>query len=169
MRGIELLLDLRKRCRLVALRGNHEIMMLHARGDRFSLLNWIACGGGATLDSRGASGFQGCHRVSLGFSAGTVRHDETDHDFIGDANMNSDLPLEDQPDDTLSWEHLDGERSPHVSGQRMICGHTSHASGLSLDPGDTVCLDTHACGEDGGPSWKPASLTRRSWTSGRAQ
>ena len=55
---IEFLLGLRKRCHLVALRGNHEIMMLRARDDRSLLLNWIACGGETTLDSYGATGFQ---------------------------------------------------------------------------------------------------------------
>lgn len=49
--------SLRKRCLLVALRGNHEIMMLRARDDRWLLLNWIACGGGTTLDSYGATAF----------------------------------------------------------------------------------------------------------------
>ena len=29
----------------------------------------------------------------------------------------------------------------------MICGHTPQTSGLPLDLGHAVCLDTHACGD----------------------
>jgi serine/threonine protein phosphatase 1 len=28
----------------------------------------------------------------------------------------------------------------------ITCDHTSQASGLPLDPGYAVCIDTHACG-----------------------
>ena len=143
---IEFLLDLRKRCRLVALRGNHEIMMLRARDDRSWLLNWIACGGDSTLDSYGAAGFQDVPAAHWDFIAGTVRYCETEDDFFVHANALADLPLEDQPAFNLFWEHLGAVVSPHVSGRRMICGHTRQKSGLPLDLGRAVCIDTNACG-----------------------
>ena len=143
---IEFLLGLRKRCRLVALRGNHEIMMLRARDDRSLLLNWIACGGGTTLDSYGATGFQDVPESHWDFIAGTTRYYETEHDFFVHANVRPDLPLKDQPDYNLFWEHLGGAVARHVSGRRMICGHTPQTSGLPLDLGHAVCLDNHACG-----------------------
>ncbi len=144
---IEFLLRLRKRCRLVALRGNHEIMMLRARDDHSSLLNWIACGGDATLDSYGAAGFEDVPGAHWDFLASTVRYYETEHDFFVHANVDPDLPLEDQPDTDLFWEHLDGAGSRHISGRRMICGHTAQASGRPLDLGHVVCIDTYACGD----------------------
>ena len=143
---IEFLLGLRKRCHLVALRGNHEIMMLHARDDRSVLLNWIACGGDRTLDSYGATGFQDVPESHWDFIADTLRYHETEHDFFVHANVRPDLPLKDQHDYTLFWEHLGGAVARHVSGRRMICGHTPQTSGLPLDLGHAVCLDTHACG-----------------------
>ena len=143
---IEFLLGLSKRCRLVALRGNHEIMMLRARDDRSSLLNWIACGGDSTLDSYGAAGFQDVPQSDWNFIAGTVRYYETEDDFFVHANVRPDLPLEDQSDYNLFWEHLGEAVSPHVSGRRMICGHTRQTSGLPLDLGHAVCIDTNACG-----------------------
>jgi serine/threonine protein phosphatase 1 len=143
---IEFLLGLRKRCHLVALRGNHEIMMLHARDDRSLLLDWIACGGDATLDSYGATGFQDVPGSHWDFIAGTARYHETEHDFFVHANVLPDLPLKDQPDYNLFWEHLGGAVARHISGRRMLCGHTPQASGLPLGLGHTVCLDTHACG-----------------------
>jgi serine/threonine protein phosphatase 1 len=77
---IEFLLGLRKRCKLVALRGNHEIMMLMARNDRSLLVNWVACGGGATLDSYGAAGFHdipGTHWDFIADTAATTRRKMT--------------------------------------------------------------------------------------------
>lgn len=143
---IEFLLGLRKRCRLVALRGNHEIMMLGARDDRSLLLNWIACGGDTTLDSYGATGFKDVPESHWDFLGGTARYYETGDDFYVHANVRPDLPLEDQPDYNLFWEHLGSAVARHVSGRRMICGHTPQASGLPLDLGHAVCLDTQACG-----------------------
>ena len=143
---IEFLIGLRQRCELVALRGNHEIMMLRARDDRSALLNWIACGGDTTLDSYEATGFQDVPGSHWDFLADTVRYHETEHDFFVHANVRAELPLEHQPDAHLFWEHIGGNLRPHVSGRRMICGHTPQTSGLPLNLGHTVCIDTHACG-----------------------
>lgn len=143
---IDFLLGLQMRCRLVALRGNHEIMMLRARDDRSLLMDWIACGGGSTLDSYGATGFQDVPGSHWDFLAGTLRCHETEHDFFVHANVLPDLALADQPDYNLFWEHLGGAVSPHVSGRRMVCGHTPQTSGRPLDLGHAVCLDTNACG-----------------------
>src|SRR5690606_28023272 len=51
---IEHLIELQSRAKLVALRGNHEIMMQYALEDRTLIANWVEFGGGATLDSYGA-------------------------------------------------------------------------------------------------------------------
>jgi len=143
---IDFLLGLRKRCRVVALRGNHEIMMLRARDDRSSLMNWIACGGDSTLDSYGAAGFQDVPESHWDFIAGTVRYYEMEHNFLVHANARPDLPLENQSDSDLFWEHLGEVVSPHISGRRMICGHTRQMSGVPLELGQSVCIDTNACG-----------------------
>ncbi|MEO5716251.1 MAG: metallophosphoesterase family protein [Luteolibacter sp.] len=143
---IDFLLGLSKRCQLVSLRGNHEIMMLRARDDRSSLLNWIAVGGDMTLGSYGATGFQDVPDAHWEFLEGTIRYHVAEHDFFVHANVRPDLSLEDQPDFNLFWEHLDGAVSPHVAGRRMICGHTRQTSGLPLDLGNAVCIDTNACG-----------------------
>jgi serine/threonine protein phosphatase 1 len=79
--------------------------------------------------------------------ADTIRYQVTERDFFVHANARVDLPLEEQPDFNLFWEHIDGAVSPHISGRRMICGHTRQASGLPLDLGYAVCIDTWACGD----------------------
>ena len=39
---IEYLIELQKRCHLVLLRGNHEIMMMRAREDRSAMVEWLS-------------------------------------------------------------------------------------------------------------------------------
>src|SRR5437870_3329448 len=51
---LERLIDLQGRCRLVALMGNHDIMMVQARDDPQAFRNWLECGGKQTLESYGA-------------------------------------------------------------------------------------------------------------------
>jgi serine/threonine protein phosphatase 1 len=144
-RVIDYLLALRKRCNLVALRGNHEIMMIRARVDRACLMNWISCGGDRTLDSYGAATFDDIPQSHWKFLEETIPFHESGHDFFVHANACPDLPLADQPFDMLFWEPF-GEPGPHQSGRRMICGHTSQKSGRPLDIGHAVCIDTYAHG-----------------------
>ena len=139
---IDYLITLRGRCNLVTLRGNHEIMMLRARHNRAALLEWVACGGDKTLDSYGATGFADVPESHWRFLESTVPYHEAEGDFFVHANSCPDLPLADQPDYMLYWEFL-SEPSPHLSGRRMVCGHTSQKSGRPLDFGHAVCIDTH--------------------------
>lgn len=51
---LDRLLALRDRCRLVSLKGNHELMMLAARKDAQHFDDWLASGGASALASYGA-------------------------------------------------------------------------------------------------------------------
>lgn len=137
--------------RLVALRGNHEIMMLNARDNAGSFETWLAVGGRQTLASYAP--FDGDagkitdipdhhwhfleHRLVASY--------EIETHFFVHANAYPSLPLEDQPDVMLYWEpfHFPAR---HQSGKTMICGHSSQKSGLPLNHGHAVCIDTWACG-----------------------
>ena len=140
---IDYLIELRSRCHLVTLRGNHEVMMLGARNDRSALMEWISCGGDKTLDSYNATTFANVPQSHWDFLEATRPYNEAPRDFFVHANASPDLPLPEQPDYMLYWEHL-GNPAPHQSGRRMICGHTPQKSGRPLDLGHTVCIDTHA-------------------------
>src|SRR4029450_528101 len=48
---LDWLLGYSRQGQLVALRGNHEVMMLKARESREALQDWLECGGEATLKS----------------------------------------------------------------------------------------------------------------------
>lgn len=142
---IEYLIQLRTRCNLITLRGNHEIMMLQARADRSVLPEWLACGGDKTLDSYKAKTFDDVPEAHWDFLNSTVSYHEAAHDFFVHANACSDIPLADQPDFMLFWEFI-SDVAPHFSGKRMVCGHTSQKSGLPLNFRHTVCIDTYAYG-----------------------
>ncbi len=139
------LLELRDRCRLVTLRGNHEVMMLRARDDRSFLPKWLTYGGAETLDSYAASTFADIPEAHWDFLESTVLFHEEARDFFVHANVVPDLPLAEQPEKTLLWAHFSVER-PHVSGRRMVCGHSAQKSGRPLNCGHAVCIDTHAYG-----------------------
>jgi len=145
---IEFLIALRARCRLVTLRGNHEIMMLRAKEDPSVLDDWLACGGNRTLDSYGSKFVKAVLAKHWQFLEETLPYYETERDFFVHANAYPDCPLSEQPDYMLYWEGF-GEPTLHQSGKRMICGHSSQKSGHPLSVGHAVCIDTWVYGFTG--------------------
>jgi serine/threonine protein phosphatase 1 len=68
---------------------------------------------------------------------------ETETHFFVHANAYPEMPLDEQPEYMLYWEKLHaGWSAPHVSGKTMICGHSAQKSGVPLDLGHAVCIDT---------------------------
>jgi serine/threonine protein phosphatase 1 len=141
---IDYLIQLKTRCNLICLRGNHEIMMLMARDDRSHLASWMSNGGDATLDSYAATSFKSIPPEHWEFMESTLPYHEADRDFFVHANAYPDYELVDQPEYMLYWEFLD-RPVRHDSGKRMICGHTAQRSGKPLNFGHTVCIDTDVC------------------------
>jgi serine/threonine protein phosphatase 1 len=149
-RGVlDLLLELHATGRLVALRGNHDMMMSDARHDSEERRLWLVCGGKQTLESYGAKitengELKGVLDDHLRFLEETcVDYYETEAHFFVHANAYHDIPLAEQPLFMLHWEKL-GPTLPHVSGKIMVCGHTKQESGEVLNRGHMVCLDTGA-------------------------
>ena len=152
--ALDFLIALHATGRLVALRGNHDEMMMEARSQsKDERAMWLACGGRETLQSYGvapdAADLKGVPEAHWRF----LEHDcldwyETENHFFVHANAYPDLPLEEQPHYMLLWEKL-YEACVHVSGKVMICGHTRQPSGLPLNLGATVCIDTGAYDRQG--------------------
>ena len=135
---------------LIAVRGNHEIMMLEARRGGGSLVDFLSVGGDATLRSYSPTGgvkelgdIPAAHWEFLEHDL--LPYHETEAHFFVHANAYPDHALADQPDYMLYWEHLRNPRA-HDSGKVMICGHTSQKSGEIADYGHTICIDTWAFG-----------------------
>ena len=148
---LDRLIDLRRTGRLVALRGNHELMLLDAPnlGDDRDL--WLECGGLETLLSYGRNGQPGTlddipeRHWQFIESSCVDAYEISTHIFVH-AGALPDMPLAEQPNYALFWDSFQN-RGPHQSGKVMICGHTQQRSGVPLNLGHAVCLDTWAYGD----------------------
>jgi serine/threonine protein phosphatase 1 len=162
---------------LIALRGNHEVMMLAARDDSEACERWLLCGGVATLASyspfEDAGRFADIPDAHWDFLAGQTRPwFESARHFFVHANAYPDCPLDEQPDLMLYWETFNNP-PPHESGKIMVCGHTPQKGGLPRSLGHAVCIDTGAYGSgwltcldvQSGRYWQAnqRGQTRRGW------
>jgi serine/threonine protein phosphatase 1 len=134
---------------LIALRGNHEVMMLQARDHAGSYHDWIEAGGNSTLASYSSATSRGSltdvPNEHWKFLVATRRYFETESHFFVHANAYPDFEMAEQPDFMLYWEKFD-DPAPHCSGKVMVCGHTPQRSGRPRNIGHAVCIDTWAYG-----------------------
>ncbi len=147
-RGVlDLLIALWWQEQLVAIRGNHDDMMLEARHKHSARDNWLALGGDATLKSYGKKAslknvppehWEFLERVCVNY------YETPTHIFVH-AGLWPDVPLDEQPEFVLFYERFVNP-PPHQSGKIMICGHTNQKSGLPNNKGHAVCIDTRAYG-----------------------
>jgi len=148
-RGVlDQLIELRNRCKLVPILGNHDQMMLHAKDGRSDFQFWLNCGGDSALDSYGStSKLDLIPKSHFRFLESCRSYFETDTYIFVHANFKPDVPLEQQDDHTLRWLSLrDYVPSPHCSGKIALMGHTPQPE--ILDLGHLICIDTNCC--DGG-------------------
>jgi serine/threonine protein phosphatase 1 len=148
---IDRLIELGRRCRLVCLRGNHDEMMLDARADPIAVRTWLPFGGRQTLASYASNGAPGevvdVPEAHWDFLENTKAFHETATHFFVHANAHPGLPLPEQHSYMLFWEKLTPEwSSAHTSGKIMICGHTAQKSGVPLNLGHAICIDTFVYG-----------------------
>jgi serine/threonine protein phosphatase 1 len=147
-RGVlDRLLRLRDTHQLVALLGNHDLMMLEARSSYSALESWLHVGGDGTLESyappRTEGSLDDVPAEHWDFLEAHCREwYETERHYFVHANAYADLPLAEQPTFMLRWEKLLPDARPHESGKVMVCGHTRQQSGVPLDLGHAVCIDT---------------------------
>lgn len=145
---IDLLLDLSTACDHVALRGNHELMMLDALSSESWRSTWLGAGGKATLESYGGA-FEDIPSAHIEFlTDGLQPYYETDSHFFVHANVQPDKPLDEQSDAARYWQKF-RDPEPHVSGKTMVCGHTPQASGLPIRNDHAISIDTKVYAEDG--------------------
>lgn len=148
---LDRLLDLHQTGRLIAILGNHEIMMLQARRSPLDLEEWSLCGGDMALASYGTNGRAGTladvpERHWEFMETTCVGWYEAPEHFFVHANAYPDLPFAAQPDYMLFWEPF-AVPVPHESGKIMVCGHTAQKSGQPLNRGHAVCIDTWVYGK----------------------
>lgn len=151
---LQRLVELQARCRLIPLKGNHDLMMLAACEDLEHFNEWLSCGGKQSLESYQAT--SDWEKLAQAVPAHHWRfladdylpYHEVDTHFFVHANVHADIPLDEQPDYMLYWETLESADSrPHESGKIMICGHSVQRSGRPLVLDHAVCIDTWVYGD----------------------
>ncbi|HEY6564933.1 MAG TPA: metallophosphoesterase, partial [Pirellulaceae bacterium] len=142
---LDQLIALQRTVRLRPLMGNHERLLLLAVEEESELEFWLRSGGQPTLDAYGTmASIPDSH---LEFMRGCLRFLDMETDFFVHANYLPALPLDQQSEFTLLWEHLTTHfPAPHVSGKRAIVGHTPQRSGDPFVRPHLVDLDTFCYG-----------------------
>lgn len=137
--------------KLVALQGNHELIMLWSRFDSLSQKSWMSSfvGGDATLASYGTA-WRAARIVDVpdehwDFIVNhMMRYHETETHIFVHASVVPSIAMSEQTDEILFWERF-ADLPPHCSGKPVICGHTAQANGLPKVASHGVCIDTGAC------------------------
>lgn len=139
-------LELRSKCRVVALRGNHEIMLMAVAFGGLDASMWLNSGGRATVASYGGA-LSKIPPDHIEFFRELRPYYEIDDAIFVHAGYAHDLPMARQNESETYWNHLPHPPPPpHCSGKRVFVGHTPQASGDVLDFGHIVCLDTYCFG-----------------------
>jgi serine/threonine protein phosphatase 1 len=145
---LDQLLDLRDRCQLACILGNHEQMLLEALEGAIPIHEWLIHGGAETLDSYGrGAGINAVEARHVDFIRTWQDVYESDAHFFAHGNYVASRPLDRQPWTDLRWQSLHWHTpEPHESGKTAILGHTSNKQGQVVNLGHLVCIDTYCCG-----------------------
>ena len=155
-RGVlEWLIKFKQTSRLVALKGNHEVMLMEGRTIESERHRWFKFGGRETLESyaEDEDDIAGLDDIPLThweflFNDLVSMHETETHIFVH-ASLDSELPLEKQTDYLLHWGGYSANFPRHVSGKIMVCGHKKQTSGRPATNGNAICIDTGAYRPDG--------------------
>lgn len=165
------LISLQRECNLIALRGNHEEMILEWRHKNHTMIGiWLANGGMATLQSycedNGLAGkmLRGEHFVFslalkdpesliqmiprehwLFFERCRDRFETDDYIFVH-GGVDPNLDMHRQTPQLLHWVRFNEKQKAHKSGKKVICGHSPQLSGHPKDIGHAICIDTYLYG-----------------------
>jgi serine/threonine protein phosphatase 1 len=145
---IDRLIQLRERCRLVFVMGNHEQMFLESLDNHNMRGPWLEFGGLETLMSYGEraeeSGLLPAEHVE--FLKTGVDYFTTESTIFVHANLEPGVPLPKQTAEWLRWTRFTGREEPWSTGQRVICGHTAQKSGRPAIGNGWLCIDTYVYG-----------------------
>lgn len=143
---IDQIISLSSRCKVVALRGNHELMLQGVVVGGLDDRVWLANGGQATVSSYGGS-LSKIPADHIYFFRSLRPFYETETEIFVHAGYRPDCGMHATDEMTIYWAHLPLPLPPpHFSGKRVIVGHTPQPEGRVLDAGHLVCIDTYCFG-----------------------
>lgn len=140
------IIELQQQCQVVALRGNHEIMLMGVVQKGLDSKMWLDSGGRATVASYGGS-LEKIPDSHMQFFRELKPYHENEDSIFVHACYEFHLPMDQQSEEIMYWTHLNHLRpAPHCSGKRVFLGHTPQPGGVVLDIGYLVCVDTYCFG-----------------------
>lgn len=145
---IERLFELDQETQWVPLLGNHDLLFREVlAGVDTHLEGWLSVGGRETLESYGGFEVPESHRDFFESGCGLYFEPEGESVFFVHGSVVPNRPLAGQRAEDLLWRRITELDEFHVSGKRMICGHTAQRSGLPLITPYAICIDTWVFGE----------------------
>ncbi len=145
------LIQLKTLTNLKMLIGNHDLMFLESIHFKRFNTDWLLYGGLQTLESFGVDlanpDFELFDAEIVDFlKSECSRYWEDEKHIFVHAGVDPLIPLDQQSDKLLFWDKLDPNFSGHQSGKKVVCGHTRQTSGIPLNLGQLLCLDTNVYG-----------------------
>ena len=158
---LDRVIELKSRCRVVVIQGNHEEILLNVSDSVEALRSWENCGGVSTLNSyHFGGGLEFIPPSHWALLSECVPYFETESFIFTHANYDPTTPMNLQPPYELRWALFDPQQmKPHQSGKKVFVGHTEQADCEIRDLGFAACLDT-AC-------WRYGWLTAVEVNSGK--
>lgn len=138
---IDRLLQLREETNLVALKGNHEMMMEDARQGPPSSSFWLLNGGIETLESYSGRSLNNVPEEHWQFFRELKSHHVVDQFLLTHATPPFNKTMADCDDDDLYWNRF---RKPkhRTDGKLLVCGHTPQDDRRPALHQGNICLDT---------------------------
>jgi serine/threonine protein phosphatase 1 len=135
--------------RLVALKGNHDVMMAGALRDPSQIKDWLAKGGDAALASYGGDPAN-VPQEHIDWLDGLPLFHIDVHRLYVHAGIDPKISLDQQDEKTLLWKRYPKGNSDGFGNLHVVHGHDNDPDGPLLYPGRTN-LDTLA--------WRTGRLT----------
>ncbi|MDB9741515.1 serine/threonine protein phosphatase [Akkermansiaceae bacterium] len=144
---IDYLIELREKCNLITLQGNHEELMDKAFSEsEMDMMMWFNVGGLATMYSYQREAdipeVPEIPEAHWDFIDACLPYHETDTHIFVHGGLKPEVDIESQELNDLLWLRFD-ELKAHKSGKIIVCGHTPQRDHKINDKGYAICIDTH--------------------------
>ena len=145
---IDRLIELRERCSVFAIMGNHDELMLDVVEEHtWKMGHWLMYGGEQTMRSYGTTQVESIPKDHIAFLKSCIPYCETEGHFFTHANYLDGKALAKTPGEVLRWESLLTRRpGRHTSGKMAVLGHSAQKDGQILYAGYLLCIDTYCYG-----------------------
>lgn len=139
-----------KLCNVITIMGNHEEMMINAIKYADERKYWFKYGGIETMQSfHQTADLHGILAIPYEYINWLKRlkpYYEMGDFIFSHATPYYHLPMENQSNHGLRWRFLEQDDIGHITGKKIICGHSAQKSGKALVQKDIICIDTYAYG-----------------------